>query len=736
MIRQCAAQGLPVELVLDLILLERATSSRAKKQINSRISDLLERAAAGRLGAARAALKDAVAAGVEAQSDVDDLLLESVEIHNFLQFAQTRVDLVHDANRPVVLIEARNGYGKSAFIRAIRFALLGEDEKNTNLSHLIHDGVSKPRGTVRVVLRFRGQQQGLIEVHRVREYSRAGDRWKAEATDLTVNLPDGPLQGAEASEWLDARFPASLLQYFIFDAESSVVQALSGQRGEALPEVRGPVEAALGVAPWRKVAERLREHGKKLRLEAIDLQKQYGSQPDVKKRALEGEKQSISAQLDEQRPALVHATTDLAVLSERIALYTLKLQPSHRQTREALRKEQLRVQADLARLQNEDKDFYRRILPLALLRVALQPKDNAMPVMSADWRKGAEHAVERLVQALVAGHLPWALFDRPDRQSLHKELRGVVGITQTEDQLRARRREERIAPLREVSAQAWDEVLKRPRNRGGEVWRARLLAIESELTALGSEAEDPTQHEMYTQMLVEQAELQTKVQKLTALLGVGERRLEEVQDELDGIAERSAEDKKHLEKAEAKKKGADIADKAYAATVAVADELLKDRIGQLEENTTWMLQHTAHKPEYQKGKIVVDRQTLRYCVLDPNGKPVSAGFSTGERTLLALCLVHGIRSAAGAKFPLMIEAPLKPLDPLHQFAVAQHLFNSYSGQVVLLVKPHEIPKELEYLQTQRVGQRFELVLGNHAHGGGRQTEIRLISPPLGGVHVQ
>ena len=103
-------------------------------------------------------------------------------------------------------------------IRAVRFALLGEDEPGTNLAHLVYDGAPGPRAQLKVILRFRSDLEGVIEVQRVRDHVRSGDKRNTLRTDRTVRLGDGVLHEVEASEWLESRFLAALLQYFVFDA--------------------------------------------------------------------------------------------------------------------------------------------------------------------------------------------------------------------------------------------------------------------------------------------------------------------------------------------------------------------------------------------------------------------------------------------------------------------------------------------------------------------------------------
>lgn len=104
-----------------------------------------------------------------------------------------------------------------------------------------------------------------------------------------------------------------------------------------------------------------------------------------------------------------------------------------------------------------------------------------------------------------------------------------------------------------------------------------------------------------------------------------------------------------------------------------------------------------------------DPDTLRFRLLDHSGAPVPAGRSTGERAVLALSVVHGLQRASGRRLPLVIEAPLKPLDPEHTRRVVTNVFADHDGQTILLVKPGEVQPPLMEKLEFRVGQRFELV---------------------------
>ena len=107
-LRHCGDASVPYGLLNTLIGLERSAAAKAKRQLSTKVADLLERTAAGKLSE-----KDVPAEVVlHTAADVwktETLVLESLELLKFLPFANTKIELPHDPNRPVVVIEGRNG---------------------------------------------------------------------------------------------------------------------------------------------------------------------------------------------------------------------------------------------------------------------------------------------------------------------------------------------------------------------------------------------------------------------------------------------------------------------------------------------------------------------------------------------------------------------------------------------------------------------------------------------------
>ncbi len=83
--------------------------------------------------------------------------------------------------------------------------------------------------------------------------------------------------------------------------------------------------------------------------------------------------------------------------------------------------------------------------------------------------------------------------------------------------------------------------------------------------------------------------------------------------------------------------------------------------------------------------------------------------STGEKTVLALALVHGLRQVAGRQLPLVIEAPLRPLDGAHELNVVRHHLATLTEHTVLMEVPRRLHDGLMAELQHRIGQRFALV---------------------------
>ena len=629
------------------------------------------------------------------------ITLRSIELHNFLIYRHAVIDTRFDPVKPVVIIEGKNGYGKSSIIRAVRFVLAREDESD-GVAHFVHKNSPGNQAEAKVILNFTGAM-GDFDVRRVRTYRRSTGAWVPTGEDhLVVNMQSATLHGQDAEKWLALHFPEKLLHYYVFDAESRIVSELAGQKGTELPPVKAALETALNITPLRKTAEacfRLsKEKDSAIKKTIRDEKKQKNRQreQDEKLSDLEAGIEEVASEIRDLERELARADTE-------VARYRDKAQPELQTRRETLLKEQERFSAKVGQAEQQRKQALVESLPLALLGVTVPHSPISSPAeKTPEWRRGAEEASETIADLISSGTFPWAS-STPPASELARSLREAIGLVREVDSTKDRKKDA-IARMQSRAVRAGAELREWLESDRLSLLQERLGDINRELL------ETPTPHD--TQKWHDE-HLKATTHRNSVFRLLGDRKLalqrllleksnmEAYTTEAPGIVLKGPEMARL-------KRCHKLSEVASDALNAYSDELLALRIGQLEQDASTMLIRTAHKHSVLN-EIRVDPKTYRYAVFDRNGNPAPAGRSTGERNLLALCLVHAIRKVAGPGLPLVVEAPLRVLDPVHRSSVLREILCLYPDQMILLLTPEEIPSELAPEIRDRVSRRLFLM---------------------------
>lgn len=691
-----AAGDLPPWLLPWLVELERRQVRRyGRAGITTQVASALEHAALGRVPAG--------AGGVDTSADAarsPRVFLRELRLVNFRQFAEARIDFTEQPSRPVTLVEAQNGFGKSHLVEALRFALVdylarpgpGARGSFDTLLHRYAQG-EKPHLEVHVALEIDGD---AVLVWRRLSFRRSGSGFAAEGRPtMSVRIPGrtNPLQDSEATDWLSHRLPPAVVGYFVFDAESQVVQELSGQAGERLPEVKGQVEAAIGARSVRDAARRVREREAAIRADLGELRR-------------ERTPEQLAARLAEIGSARAATEVKVAEAQARAGEARLRIDEIERLLGSrpgppsgdgpiAAPGDDARLadlHAEIERLRGIDLAGVVDDLPLALLQPILgetRPRRAAVEDTPA-----LRRALDVVADAVARGAFPWA---RPGPvEGIRADLVAAVGLPPSPSEAllelarRSRLARQRLegsglgrlpaalAEARELEARTRDRPPPSPDGpeEGRALWAERDRRRGEELAALQED-------ELGRGRL---AELDAEAQEL---------------ERLRGPSQETARRRSSLERQ------AQLARAAGVALDAAADAMRQGSLRALQRAASAALHRTTNKPDLFHA-IEFDPDTLRYRVVDPDGHPVPPDRSTGERTVLALALVTGLQRASGLEFPLVMEAPLKPLDPVHQTKVVTELLASRGHQTILLVKPGEIPEYLLGVVSARVGRRFTL----------------------------
>ena len=711
--------GAPIDLIDELLRIERSpVGRRGPHGINMQVDALIQRVASGK----PAALDEEAQGSAELRFDNgysarpavgDPVRIVSLRLENFAMFRDARLEVAPDVRKPVHLIEGANGFGKSTLVQALRFVLGG----HRPTPRWLHFDAPRPAADIRVSLVLQSRVEGRVTIKWLHQFEHGGTGWRRKGNgDLIVRMGDPPrdLRDEEAREWLHGRFPPAVLDYFIFDAESSPVAALAESVGKPGYEVRAQVERALGLGPIRQLADRCGKRAKAYREQSEPREDIPGPgqiRADIQKHTAEA--QEFVELIAEIETDLEQCDDDLRDAQRRYETLTEQGDPRRFDERTALANRHAELRREIDERRGALARLVRHDLPLRLLAPVLErlgaDDDSAAPATRRAWRSGAHHVVDRVAAWAASGELPGlpaaSISASILAEGLRKRLEIGTGPEDSDDD----------ATLDRVAFERIRGAIQRASRStiGGDMPAAlaeletRAAETEAALERPGRAEVGPDWRRQLEQVVDQRVDLRERRSKLGERLDAHRNHLETLESDRETL-ERTlprieAEHARHRQIQEE----INLARAASRVFETLADELRDARIDELEKAATVIFRRLTNKPDYYD-RIVFNRDTLMYHLLDYQGSPVPPERSTGERAVLALSLVHGLQKAADQSFPLVIEAPLKPLDAAHSGNVLQYFFKPTTHQTFLLVKPGELSRDLEPWIREQIGHRFVL----------------------------
>ncbi len=131
------------------------------------------------------------------------------------------------------------------------------------------------------------------------------------------------------------------------------------------------------------------------------------------------------------------------------------------------------------------------------------------------------------------------------------------------------------------------------------------------------------------------------------------------------------------------------------------EKLTLKKLNKLEVEVTECFRYLLHKSNLVH-KVVIERSSFRISLYDPNGQLLpKQRLSAGEKQLLAIAFLWGLKRVSGRNLPIAIDTPLGRLDSSHRNNLVERYFPTASHQVILLSTDTEIgEKEITMLRKQ------------------------------------
>lgn len=708
--RVAKKHGVSAVLLERLVSEQRSPQRKGPRGVNVRFRDTLQREVDGQ----GARSLDSGSVGVDS---VEHFTLQELRLQNFGPFRDTKIHFRMQPGRPVCLIEANNGHGKSHVVKGLLY-LLGVDKAPQSSfkypGRLLHHGAPSHDPTIRIQLLMESSLVGRFELRRQVRFSVQGGEPRKQSDERHVNFLDGAgggggdLHGADAERWITERFPPEIIEYFVFDAENSPISELSGELGERVPSMQGPVERVLGISALRDAAKRCRSDQVRGYFQAEHSQVATDATPRQLQRQLEEQQESLQSLIVE-RTDLQREHRELGTDLERArrGLQQLEQAKEHRPggDRAAVEQALARAEVELAAIRDQIGQRVRRDLPLGLLEPLLRRLASERTPENAgrEWISGARFSLQRVASRVSRGQLPWAEQQDRSEDEIYAALLASVGIP---------------ADGANRSATPFDPAQWAAAARACEAPSGLLVGLAGkaqERDALQVQLHNLPRRDTRHDVLKQYREAQDQVESIQRRRATLDRQIEQLDDEIaeaesevERLGDVIPETRRRRRQASRLDKLVKLGDKVARVLDASADELRKARLGDIEQHASSLLREITNKPgSYHR--IAFDTGSCRFQLLNPAGKEVPPDRSTGEKTVLAFAIVHGLRQVADTRLPLVIEAPLRPLDPEHELGVVRHHLAQLEEHTVLMEVPGRLDGQLMAELRSRIGQRFVLV---------------------------
>lgn len=619
------------------------------------------------------------------------MIFEELVLHNFgIYRGRHSIDLRPEPGKPIILIGALNGGGKTTLLDALQLVLYGKLARCSNRGSLAYDTFLKrcinrfaePEEGTALELQFRHHTESGEEVIRVHRSWRSTGKGVRETLEV---LRDGQLDPVYTEHWyehIDEFIPSRMASLFFFDGEKIEYFAEPENASELL---RTGLHSLLGL-------DLVDQLGKDL--DVVSQRRLTDSGNDETARKLQALLDE-QTELEEKRSALVTQKAEYLSTVDQLHKSVERLKERYRaeggelyDQRESIEQAHRAAQDDLQQSERELQDLASGDAPLLLVR---------------DMIRSCEQQTEKEEQASSQSALLEILKERDSSLLSTLAESGVsdeqlkAATQHLEADCEARAEATAVDAYLHVSPSIFqdlsDQYFHDLSNRIGEAVDRHEQCKES-VVAQERALRGMPQPETLVSLSDELSEKQTE-------LRAHQLRVDEIKAEIEKLSERVEEVKERRRRFSADQQLQDFAQETsqriinHTNTVQRTLEryrkaLVERHLHQLEHLVLESLQQLLRKEHLIKA-VRIDPTSYELTLTDSVGRVLPPDrLSAGERQLLAVSIVWALTKASGKPLPAVIDTPLGRLDGQHRSHLVESYFPFASHQVLLLSTDEEI----------------------------------------------
>ena len=618
------------------------------------------------------------------------MIIEQLVLHDFgIYQGRHEIDLRPEGeHKPIVLIGARNGRGKTTMLDAINLVLFGQrarlsNRKNSPWDKYLRESINR-RATGGALIGMRFSLEDNLET-RIYEITRSWEvvgKSVKEFFDVSVNGQRDRVLADDWDEHIEALLPLEVASLNFFDGEK--IDQLADP-SESRNVIRAAIRGLLGLGVLERLEADLKVLLRRKQDEAI------GDEVSSEMLGLQQELTTLEARRSDVRQeiAQVRSLRDRNIeVVRRVEDQARSLGADKWEQRASLELQARQLQLTRATLESELHAIAEGPAPLALVRDLLERTKNQMSsdedvqtssLLLTELMARDSRILQTLDTSLSSALEPVLRADRQtyaDRASMatvhegSRQLRTLVESAQRE-----------VLPNREITS-----ILQRLDDVDSQVTdNDRLLMSVPTEGQLGPILEELGRTRAQGEVLQQQLEtLEAEESHLTATIDRHSLQLDRA---------RSAEADRHKEGLD-DRRIREYAQRALQSVAELSQSTISRNLANIESAILSRFQELIGKKNLITD-IQIDRDELVLRVITSDGErlPIER-LSAGERQLLATATLWGLATVAGRSIPLVIDTPLGRLDGDHRENLATNYFPFAARQVVILSTDSEFDVEL------------------------------------------
>jgi DNA sulfur modification protein DndD len=678
------------------------------------------------------------------------MFLRFIRLRDWKAYASATFEFpVPTKNKNVVLIGAKNGYGKTSLLEAIILGLYGRDgmdalaravvsNADTDKSYdefveraLHAQALPQGRNSISIEIVLEDAADRLKIVRKWHFSGQGKHRRDQEDVQLYAGKDEVPIRvpGLRPSREekddfyrsLIARkfIPFHLTEFFLFDGER--VQQLAKQQKS--DTVKMGIEGIAGVQLLRELQQDLADYAQNRRSGVEHVEDETLIR--VNDQIIE-----IEARLEPCRQKLKQLRDTTAPVSQRIDELTRTLRTMTgggiENVRE-LQEEKFRFQRQKEKVEERLNHLIRSDLAFALAGKALRDRVATSirgEIKRTEWLASKNHTLEKLSRILAGLEAEQPVIDPPltDHQLVGLRQR-VSNVWETlwhpppvDCAL-----EERHAYLTEVERRRVIERLEKV-ERLGVAELQQLLAEHEEATA---------KIDQFTREIAQLSGVEDRIREVTDELQRLNQQAGELREQAGSLTRQEQSDEAELNRLRAE--GGRMAARHESAQPQLAratkaekianliTEAIKDLypryVAKLGEEMTAVYKKLAHKTLVKRIEIASDCTVKLLGDKDRDLRTMDA--SAGEEQIFALALIAAISKVSGTRVPIVMDTPLARLDTDHRINVLQYFAANAGEQVIFLSQPDEVHGSYLKVIRDRVGKAYHIEFEELDNGVGK-----------------